>query len=159
LVQKLIALKFKQKDLIFRKICTPKFLGCYSAPLRGGVKRKNPTWAPLILIPSPTSLTRGRTPRRALLTSGGQGSRAECVAAPCSRSAGQPRRTRRRSPRLSPSAVAAAPCGGTRREGAPSLPVAWGRASMSQGAAAPASSRASSLHRLYRARTEAVAAE
>jgi hypothetical protein len=29
LVQKLIALKFKQKVLIFRKICTPKFLGCY----------------------------------------------------------------------------------------------------------------------------------
>jgi hypothetical protein len=31
LVQKLIALKFKQKVLIFRKICTPKFLGCYTS--------------------------------------------------------------------------------------------------------------------------------
>jgi hypothetical protein len=30
LVQKLVALKFKQKVLIFRKICAPKFLGCYS---------------------------------------------------------------------------------------------------------------------------------
>jgi hypothetical protein len=30
LVQKLVALKFKQKVLIFRKIYTPKFLGCYS---------------------------------------------------------------------------------------------------------------------------------
>jgi hypothetical protein len=30
LVQKLIALKFKQKVLIFRKNYTPKFLGCYS---------------------------------------------------------------------------------------------------------------------------------
>jgi hypothetical protein len=29
LVQKLIALKCKQKVLIFRKIYTPKFLGCY----------------------------------------------------------------------------------------------------------------------------------
>jgi hypothetical protein len=29
LVQNLIALKFKQKVLIFRKIYTPKFLGCY----------------------------------------------------------------------------------------------------------------------------------
>jgi hypothetical protein len=33
LVQKLIALKFKQKVLIFRKIYTPKFLGCYKAIL------------------------------------------------------------------------------------------------------------------------------
>jgi hypothetical protein len=32
LVQKLIALKCKQKVLIFRKICTPKFLGCYKYP-------------------------------------------------------------------------------------------------------------------------------
>jgi hypothetical protein len=35
LVQKLIALTFKQKVLIFRKIYTPKFLGCYRAG-RGG---------------------------------------------------------------------------------------------------------------------------
>jgi hypothetical protein len=34
LVQKLIALKFKQKVLVFRKNYTPKFLGCYSNHIR-----------------------------------------------------------------------------------------------------------------------------
>jgi hypothetical protein len=36
LVQKLIALTSKQKVLNFRKIYTPKFLGCYTSPVRFG---------------------------------------------------------------------------------------------------------------------------
>jgi hypothetical protein len=39
LVQKLIALKFKQKFLIFRKNYTPKILGCYNGP-RGHVNKQ-----------------------------------------------------------------------------------------------------------------------
>jgi hypothetical protein len=39
LVQKLVALKFKQKVLIFRKIYPPKFLGCYRGCLLARASR------------------------------------------------------------------------------------------------------------------------